>query len=594
MSKTATAHTAKGEGQKEPKAPSRNLNPLKFPGVTPVAFRVLSRLIVLTKDGTQACVYTNAQAMTDLGLPEGSAKRAFSVLLNGGYISSNRTNSAFGINARQVQLTEKTIALLAKSSDQLDGSDQQKSGSSSDQSSDHLGGSDQSKSGSSSAKGSDQVGINSGSSSDRLSSTDGVGMQATEAPRLRKLNNEEINESEQRSHSPSNSSLSSSGPSGSDQLANEQEAQAQEGQASQAQNEQEGQAQGKQEQVAQTAQAGQAGQAQGWSSSDKEGTTRFDFADKLKSLGLEVSVINGKPSDLRYDFTWLQGRLSSNAKHDYKGVCQFAMKDGAIGIPYEWIHRFAEFVIVNEMANHSDQLFKAPESCDKYNKELVTEFFARNQSGILFTVIGSRWGAEWGPYFTEVDSIDEFSGQIEHDIYDVYWAGKEFVKQALYNFNLGDRSNPVKYLTRAVLYEVRNILRDPAAYQKAVKAVASEFFFNCRAQRWINSLHCGGEEYLRCYYPVSDYDMHRMLYEPARGQKIKMRFTYPYMLVRKWFTVFRASGYEDGGGDWSDDKSRELLYAIGHDAFNRTQWEECVKVFGAEYPFLTKLEFENV
>ena len=384
-----------------------------------------------------------------------------------------------------------------------------------------------------------------------------------------------INEFEQRSHSPSNSSLSSSGPSGSDQLANEQE----------------GQAQGKQEQVAQTAQAGK---AQGWSSSDKEGTTRFDFADKLKSLGLEVSVIDGKPSDLRYDFTWLQDRLSSNAKHDYKGVCQFAMKDGAAGIPYEWIHRFAEFVIVNEMANHSDQLFKTPESCDKYNKELVTEFFARNQSGILFTVIGSRWGAEWGPYFTEVDSVDEFSGQIEHDIYDVYWAGKEFVKQALYNFNLGDRSNPVKYLTRAVLYEVRNILRDPAAYQKAVKAVASEFFFNCRAQRWINSLHYGGEEYLRCYYPVSDYDMHRMLYEPARGQKIKMRFTYPYMLVRKWFTVFRASGYEDGGGDWSDDKSRKLLYAIGHDEFNRTQWEECVKVFGAEYPFLTKLEYENV
>ena len=581
MSKTATAHTAKGDRQKEQKAPSRNLNPLKFMDFAPSELKLFSRLVVLTKDGTQPCVYTNKQAVTDLKITEATLRDAFKRLQAKGYITAEHTTTAFGANTRVVKLTQTGLDRLLSA-----GEVQRPEG--------------------------DSDPVTNPTTNPAITPTNnpttnptntptnpplenGLNMPLNEAPRsmivrVRSM----INEFEQRSHSPSNSSLSSSGPSGSDQLANEQEGQEQEGQASQAQSEQEGQAsqaQGKQEQVAQTAQAGQ---AQGWSSSDKEGTTRFDFADKLKSLGLEVSVINGKPSDLRYDFTWLQGRLSSNAKHDYKGVCQFAMKEGAIGIPYEWIHRFAEFVIVNEMANHSDQLFKAPESCDKYNKELVTEFFARNQSGILFTVIGSRWGAEWGPYFTEVDSIDEFSGQIEHDIYDVYWAGKEFVKQALYNFNLGDRSNPVKYLTRAVLYEVRNILRDPAAYQKAVKAVASEFFFNCRAQRWINSLRCGGEEYLRCYYPVSDYDMHRMLYEPARGQKIKMRFTYPYMLVRKWFTVFRASGYEDGGGDWSDDKSRELLYAIGHDAFNRTQWEECVKVFGAEYPFLTKLEFENV
>ena len=575
MSKTATAHTAKGDGQKEQKAPSRNLNPLKFMDFAPSELKLFSRLVVLTKDGTQPCVYTNKQAVTDLKITEATLRDAFKRLQAKGYITAEHTTTAFGANTRVVKLTQTGLDRLLSA-----GEVQRPEGDSNPVTNPTTNPAITPTNNPTTNP------TNTPTSTPTNTPTNpplenGLNMPLNEASRSMTVRvRSMINEFEQRSHSPSNSSLSSSGPSGSDQLANEQETQAQEGQA-----------QGKQEQVAQTAQAGK---AQGWSSSDKEGTTRFDFADKLKSLGLEVSVIDGKPSDLRYDFTWLQERLSSNAKHDYKGVCQFAMKDGAAGIPYEWIHRFAEFVIVNEMANHSDQLFKTPESCDKYNKELVTEFFARNQSGILFTVIGSRWGAEWGPYFTEVDSVDEFSGQIEHDIYDVYWAGKEFVKQALYNFNLGDRSNPVKYLTRAVLYEVRNILRDPAAYQKAVKAVASEFFFNCRAQRWINSLHYGGEEYLRCYYPVSDYDMHRMLYEPARGQKIKMRFTYPYMLVRKWFTVFRASGYEDGGGDWSDDKSRKLLYAIGHDAFNRTQWEECVKVFGAEYPFLTKLEYENV
>lgn len=575
MSKTATAHTAKGEGQKEPKAPSRNLNPLKFMDFAPSELKLFSRLVVLTKDGTQPCVYTNKQAVTDLKITEATLRDAFKRLQAKGYITAEHTTTAFGANTRVVKLTQTGLDRL------LSAGEVQRPEGDSDPVTNPTTNPAITPTNNPTTNPTNTPTSTPTNTPTNPPLENGLNMPLNEASRSMTVRvRSMINEFEQRSHSPSNSSLSSSGPSGSDQLANEQEAQAQEGQAH-----------GKQEQVAQTAQAGQ---AQDWSSSDKEGTTRFDFADKLKSLGLEVSVINGKPSDLRYDFTGLQGRLSSNAKHDYKGVCQFAMKEGAIGIPYEWIHRFAEFVIVNEMANHSDQLFKAPESCDKYNKELVTEFFARNQSGILFTVIGSRWGAEWGPYFTEVDSIDEFSGQIEHDIYDVYWAGKEFVKQALYNFNLGDRSNPVKYLTRAVLYEVRNILRDPVAYQKAVKAVASEFFFNCRAQRWINSLHCGGEEYLRCYYPVSDYDMHRMLYEPARGQKIKMRFTYPYMLVRKWFTVFRASGYEDGGGDWSDDKSRKLLYAIGHDEFNRTQWEECVKVFGAEYPFLTKLEYENV
>lgn len=570
MSKTATAHIAKGEGQKEPKAPSRNLNPLKFMDFAPSELKLFSRLVVLTKDGTQPCVYTNKQAVTDLKITEATLRDAFKRLQAKGYITAEHTTTAFGANTRVVKLTQTGLDRL------LSAGEVQRPEGDSDPVTNPTTNPAITPTNNPTTNPTNTPTSTPTNTPTNPPLENGLNMPLNEASRSMTVRvRSMINEFEQRSHSPSNSSLSSSGPSGSDQLANEQE----------------GQAQGKQEQVAQTAQAGK---AQGWSSSDKEGTTRFDFADKLKSLGLEVSVIDGKPSDLRYDFTWLQDRLSSNAKHDYKGVCQFAMKDGAAGIPYEWIHRFAEFVIVNEMANHSDQLFKTPESCDKYNKELVTEFFARNQSGILFTVIGSRWGAEWGPYFTEVDSVDEFSGQIEHDIYDVYWAGKEFVKQALYNFNLGDRSNPVKYLTRAVLYEVRNILRDPAAYQKAVKAVASEFFFNCRAQRWINSLHYGGEEYLRCYYPVSDYDMHRMLYEPARGQKIKMRFTYPYMLVRKWFTVFRASGYEDGGGDWSDDKSRKLLYAIGHDAFNRTQWEECVKVFGAEYPFLTKLEYENV
>ena len=112
MSKTATAHTAKGDGQKEPKAPSRNLNPLKFMDFAPSELKLFSRLVVLTKDGTQPCVYTNKQAVTDLKITEATLRDAFKRLQAKGYITAEHTTTAFGANTRVVKLTQTGLDRL--------------------------------------------------------------------------------------------------------------------------------------------------------------------------------------------------------------------------------------------------------------------------------------------------------------------------------------------------------------------------------------------------------------------------------------------------------------------------------------------------
>ena len=75
-------------------------------------FRLMCRLMVLTVNGSKACVYTNKQAEKDLQLSSSTATRLFQALEQKGFLSTCLQNTSYGKNTRVVSLNVLNILAL--------------------------------------------------------------------------------------------------------------------------------------------------------------------------------------------------------------------------------------------------------------------------------------------------------------------------------------------------------------------------------------------------------------------------------------------------------------------------------------------------
>ncbi len=84
------------------------LNPLDYPTLSTSAFKILCRLVVLTKKGAQTCIFNNDQ--TDaLGISERTATRVFKQLSDHGFIQVEYKTSPLGPNSRFVTLNTARV-----------------------------------------------------------------------------------------------------------------------------------------------------------------------------------------------------------------------------------------------------------------------------------------------------------------------------------------------------------------------------------------------------------------------------------------------------------------------------------------------------
>lgn len=92
---------------------SAHLNPLDYQGVNASAFLLLSRLMVLTKDGAQDCIYNNDQSEKELGLSSPTTWRAFKQLEAKGLVSLAFETTPLGPNSRIVTLNSAKVKSAA-------------------------------------------------------------------------------------------------------------------------------------------------------------------------------------------------------------------------------------------------------------------------------------------------------------------------------------------------------------------------------------------------------------------------------------------------------------------------------------------------
>ena len=88
--------------------PLAHLNPLHYPDLGRSAFLLLSRLVVLSKDGTQNCIFNNEQGK-ELGLSGPTTWRAFKQLEGAGLVSVEYKTTPLGPNSRVVTLNKEKV-----------------------------------------------------------------------------------------------------------------------------------------------------------------------------------------------------------------------------------------------------------------------------------------------------------------------------------------------------------------------------------------------------------------------------------------------------------------------------------------------------
>lgn len=572
------------------KVPTRKFKQNSFLDVkSPTAIKILSRVVVLTNNGSQPCVYSTQQIVKDFKCSTKTVFRALNELEDKGFIQRNQVATQEAVNVRSISVTALTLdRLVGKSlpapnsanSSLVDQNAQPRQV-------------NQAESADNTAKG-NQTGL--ADQTDQANQVDhahsflGAPAKAESA------------ESEQSATTEATACASVTSPNtahGSTcTLPAEQQEQAYNDKALVP------------SKLAVAVKASGKVRAMAnftdlydWSSSGKEGVTRFDFSAAMYKLLRSQKgsfIINGQPANLRYDFTALRERISSQREYNEPWVCYFSKEinkpDYATAIDFAWRDRLIEFMIFDELCNYQDQMFQRTFlfsnrdllEWDKYDLEQITKRFAMCQSSILFNVLGSVLSYTFGPY-TYWDDEEVLGG-------DLRWAAPWFIERILKTYHPTE-NGPANYISTCMRQEVLKILSDPKTYRKAIDSVAVELYINLKEQSGVFANIALNPRRFKFpgYYPNNRKSGNRMLYAGLNYTHFAMpfRLSYPYLLYRKGFMVQYLAHYDYMGVE-ADTNAIAILRELGSSDLIREQWQAFVNLYKADYPFLTKVEFENV
>lgn len=298
----------------------------------------------------------------------------------------------------------------------------------------------------------------------------------------------------------------------------------------------------------------------------------FDFTDALAARGFgPIRFGNSEPTAV-VDFTEFAEYMSADNATDKPNYY-----DTSVFRP--WMEKYYRFCIMTEISYYSDQLFSAPETCDRTNLDKIKRFFGQHQQGLFPEVMAPMFG---------LDYVDARNGD------DDYWYCSEGLWRCI-SAKYIPRANqsPVKYLTSCVIRQFLDAIADEDNYQRSFKAFLYQFSHFACCQRWNNdanlTLHGTGELITKHYYPLP---LNQLL--EIYGVKIRFRVTYPMLLMRKAVMSSSVAGLFDWYIEGNLAHCRDLIKMAATNPDVKAQWDAFKAFYCHDYPFLNKLEAANV
>lgn len=573
----------------------KKLKPTQFYELTPAAFRIFCRLALLTKDGTQQCVYTNFMATHELEIAESTASAAFKALAELGYISVEfRATPLIASKARTITLTDKAMAKLADCSEKkIDSpnkssqepldlssvnshrysfdalpiknqstdlgfqseiqncSDRKHVGTSTAVTTDLVEGHDYcSENGLNKPVDGGSIGIGIGIVGSNSSSSIFKAF-ALELPLI-----------------PSRCACAFDGPIKDSLLL------------------------GSRSKLAYI----RTQEHDGFAASGRVGTLKFDFTSALADMGIELEGFAGEQAAPVFDFTELAQRVDSMRDYGHKAVCYLAssneLKKLPDAIPFRWAHEYFRFAVLDEICNYN--IFRQRDGFEdpnriKFMPKKLEDYCRFNQYSLLFSVLSAKWGVD---YVTDVEQ--DWDGRE----YDIGFCSNPLLERIFQKYVPSNGAVPLRFASAFIAREVLNILKDPELYSKAFDQVITPLSNLWGTSSWLNRSPYSieyEENLLRTYYPSTDAgDRIMVAVEEAIPYGFAARLSYPFLLLRKIFQVQKMANYGIAPMVQADATARECLRRIGIDLMCEHSWNTFVARHQDAYPFLTKLEFAHV
>lgn len=115
---------------------------------------------------------------------------------------------------------------------------------------------------------------------------------------------------------------------------------------------------------------------------------RFDFADALAAQGIGPIRFGSSEPTTVVNFTEFAEYMSAaNAtdKPNYYDTAAFV----------KWLEKYYQFCVMTEISYYSDQLFSAPETCDHLDLKQINLFFGQHQQGLFPVVMAPLFGFDY-------------------------------------------------------------------------------------------------------------------------------------------------------------------------------------------------------
>lgn len=115
---------------------------------------------------------------------------------------------------------------------------------------------------------------------------------------------------------------------------------------------------------------------------------RFDFADALAAQGIGPIRFGSSEPTTVVNFTEFAEYMSAaNAtdKPNYYDTAAFV----------KWLEKYYQFCVMTEISYYSDQLFSAPETCDHIDLKKINLFFGQHQQGLFPVVMAPLFGFDY-------------------------------------------------------------------------------------------------------------------------------------------------------------------------------------------------------
>lgn len=251
----------------------------------------------------------------------------------------------------------------------------------------------------------------------------------------------------------------------------------------------------------------------------------FDFAEPLAAMGYGPIRFGIDPNP--------------TTVVDFSEFAEYMSADNATTEPFHycrkvfapWLEKYFRFCIMSEISYYSNRLFAKPEECPRLNMQDIKRFFITNQQGFFPTVMAPIFGTDF------VEGAGPEDG---------HWFCSESLWRSISaRYIPRPNQSPVPYLTQCVIRQFIDAIADPPMYGDAYRVFEQQFMNFVKCQRWSDMARLAlqkDEVLTEHYYPLPLSDLletygTRIMFRPSYPMFLmrKTVMTYHVSGLFEWY-----------------------------------------------------------